>query len=254
MFLFVDTETTGLPSYRNAPATDVDAWPHIVQLAWIRADRFGQELEARSHLIRPDGYTIPADATKVHGITTARARSRGIPIRTALKQLRQSAADAQVLVAHNLDFDRPVIESAYHRTGRQGSPLASLRQLCTMKAASRQFGRWPTLASLVTTVLGEAHTDTHEALADARACMRVFFQLWRDELISVPGPSLSEYDEADHEEDESLFEAIYDAAAESSWFDTSVFVDSVYEQFVQKQFISERQREALNRILDKLEA
>ena len=42
MFLFFfDTETTGLPQRWNAPVTDVDNWPRLVQLAWIMCDDKG---------------------------------------------------------------------------------------------------------------------------------------------------------------------------------------------------------------------
>lgn len=34
-YLFIDTETTGLPKEYDAPYTDIDNWPRLVQLAWI---------------------------------------------------------------------------------------------------------------------------------------------------------------------------------------------------------------------------
>ncbi len=33
MYLIFDTETTGLPKNYNAPLTDADNWPRLVQLA-----------------------------------------------------------------------------------------------------------------------------------------------------------------------------------------------------------------------------
>jgi hypothetical protein len=35
MYLFFDTETTGLPSNYKAPATDLNNSPRLVQLAWL---------------------------------------------------------------------------------------------------------------------------------------------------------------------------------------------------------------------------
>ena len=37
-YLFIDTETTGLPKEYDAPYTDIDNWPRLVQLAWIVYD------------------------------------------------------------------------------------------------------------------------------------------------------------------------------------------------------------------------
>ena len=47
MYLFFDTETTGLPKRWNAPVTDVDNWPRLVQLAWITYDNQGNKLNSR---------------------------------------------------------------------------------------------------------------------------------------------------------------------------------------------------------------
>ena len=36
--LVFDTETTGLPTERNASISDLEVWPHIVQLSYILYD------------------------------------------------------------------------------------------------------------------------------------------------------------------------------------------------------------------------
>ena len=41
MFLVYDTETTGLPRDYNAPMTDSENWPRLVQLAWQLHDEKG---------------------------------------------------------------------------------------------------------------------------------------------------------------------------------------------------------------------
>ncbi len=59
MFLFFfDTETTGLPQRWNAPVTDVDNWPRLVQLAWIMCDDKGNIIEERSDIIKPEGFFL----------------------------------------------------------------------------------------------------------------------------------------------------------------------------------------------------
>jgi len=35
MYLFFDTETTGLPKNWKAPVTDLNNWPRLVQLAYL---------------------------------------------------------------------------------------------------------------------------------------------------------------------------------------------------------------------------
>lgn len=60
MYLFFDTETTGLPKRWNAPVTDLENWPRLVQLAWIMYDDRGNMLESRDVIVKPEGFTIPS--------------------------------------------------------------------------------------------------------------------------------------------------------------------------------------------------
>ena len=80
MYLIFDTETTGLPRNYNAPITDTDNWPRAVQIAWQLHDDMGELIEHHDYLIRPDGFDIPYDAEKVHGISTALAEAKCVPI------------------------------------------------------------------------------------------------------------------------------------------------------------------------------
>ena len=59
MYLFFDTETTGVPKNYKAPPSDLLNWPRVVQLAWVVTDEQGRELKATNHIIRPDGFVIP---------------------------------------------------------------------------------------------------------------------------------------------------------------------------------------------------
>ena len=78
MYLIFDTETTGLPKRWNAPITDVDNWPRCIQIAWQLHDELGNCIEHQDYLIRPDGFNIPYDAEKIHGISTELATEQGL--------------------------------------------------------------------------------------------------------------------------------------------------------------------------------
>ena len=77
MYLIFDTETTGLPQNYSAPISDLDNWPRVVQLAWQLHDQAGNYLSGGNYIIKPDGFTIPFNAEKVHGISTQRALDEG---------------------------------------------------------------------------------------------------------------------------------------------------------------------------------
>lgn len=181
--LFVDTETTGLPRSWRAPASDTDNWPRAVQIAWELTDGGGQVLEQASHVIRPDGFEIPPASTAVHGITTERAIADGVELAGVLDALDRQAAEAAVLVAHNVDFDRKILLAELIRGARE-SPLPALPTFCTMRTSTAVCAipgergyKWPNLDELHRCLFGEAVVDAHDAGADVRACRRAFFAL-----------------------------------------------------------------------------
>jgi DNA polymerase III alpha subunit (gram-positive type) len=55
MYLVFDTETTGLPLNYNAPLSDSDNWPRMVQIAWQLHDEEGKLIENQDYIIKPEG-------------------------------------------------------------------------------------------------------------------------------------------------------------------------------------------------------
>jgi DNA polymerase III epsilon subunit-like protein len=178
MFLILDTETTGVKP------TD-----RIVSICWSLYDGTGRERSLSHHVIFPEGFTIPAEAAAIHGITTAKARKTGIPLSTALTGLLGEIASHKpwLYVGHNVAFDRPIVLNEYGRL-RMEENLSTLPTFCTMKTATPicrlpQRGRggykWPKLAELHQYLFGKPHTGAHDAAADVRATARCFFELRR---------------------------------------------------------------------------
>ena len=117
MYLFFDTETTGLPKNWRAPVSDVDNWPRLVQLAWQIYDKEGNNLSKHDFIIKPEGFTIPSEASSVHGISTERAMSEGHDLKEILQQFAKSIEPAETLVAHNMSFDEKIAGAEFLRTG-----------------------------------------------------------------------------------------------------------------------------------------
>ena len=84
MYLVFDTETTGLPLNYKAPLTDFNNWPRMVQIAWQIHDVKGELIEVKNYIVKPEGYTIPYNSEKIHGISTKRALETGLPLREVL--------------------------------------------------------------------------------------------------------------------------------------------------------------------------
>ena len=105
MYLVYATETTGLPKNFNAPLSDADNWPRCVQIAWQLHDEKGKLLDAQNHIIIPEGYEIPYNAEKVHGISTERAHKEGKPLIEVLEAFKEVLTKTEIVVGHNIEFD-----------------------------------------------------------------------------------------------------------------------------------------------------
>ena len=192
MFLIFDTETTGLPKNYNAPLTDFDNWPRMVQLAWQIHDDKGRFVEAHNYIVQPEGFEIPIDAKIVHGISTEYALKHGSPLAEVLDIFLQSASKAQRLVGHNIDFDLCILGAEFLRKKGE-NPLANWRKVdtCTEKTAdfcqlpggkNGKF-KFPKLEEIHQILFGERFDSAHNASADVEATARVFLELVRRGVI-----------------------------------------------------------------------
>ena len=185
MYLFFDTETTGIPKNYKAPASDLKNWPRLVQIAWLVTDDNGGEIRSAEHIVKPSGFTIPADAAKIHGITMDIAQERGEDIKAILDGIVKDIETAQVLIAHNMAFDEKILGAELLRAGYSNYVEVKQRR-CTMQSA-KDFCRlpgpygykWPTLNELHLKLFHESFSGAHRALVDVRACAKCYFELQR---------------------------------------------------------------------------
>ena len=191
MYLVIDCETTGLPKDRNAPIRDVDNWPRVIQFAWALYDETQTAAETAACIVRPEGFIIPADAQRIHNITTERALAEGKDLAETLRSLASAAAKAKVLVAHNLDFDVNVISAEYIRMGLE-PPFGGKKRICTMRQSAEFCGiagergfKWPKLSQLHNKLFGCDFEEAHDAGADVAACARCFFALKDRGVITI---------------------------------------------------------------------
>lgn len=185
MYIIFDTETTGLPRDYNAPMSDVDNWPRLVQIAWQLHDARGKLLSNHNYIIRPEGFTIPFNAEKVHGISTKRALAEGHDLKEILQVFREDVVQAKFLVGHNIGFDINVVGSEYLRT-ELIMPLEGKTELdtkdiatdfCALPGGKGGKYKWPTLTELHQKLFGVGFEDAHDAAYDVDATARCFFGL-----------------------------------------------------------------------------
>ena len=185
MYLFFDTETTGLPPDWNAPLTEFDNWPRLVQLGYILHDREGNRLIEESFIVKPVGFTIPSKASDIHGITTKIANRDGVDLPIVLEKFRANVEKATTLVAHNMGFDEKIVDSEFLRAGHR-EITSGKQKICTMKsstefcAISVPYGhKWPRLIELHQKLFLEVFDKAHNAAADVSATAKCFWELKR---------------------------------------------------------------------------
>ncbi len=199
-----DCETTGLPDFK-LPA-DHPTQPHICEVAAVVVDSESEhELDFFASLIRPDGWSISAELTAIHGISTQMCLAEGMRIADALDRLHGMIRETDVTLSYGFRFDDKMRRGACRRHGIPDlfgtfawacvqSPVSAACQMpATAKMMKAGLGRrfkTPKLGEAVQILLGESHEGAHRALADVRATVRCLFAAKRagySPTITNPG-------------------------------------------------------------------
>jgi len=193
MYLIFDTETTGLPKKYTAPISDTDNWPRCIQIAWQLHDAMGRVIEHQDFLVQPEGFNIPYDAERIHGISTELAEADGIPLAEVLEKFNIALLKAKFIVGQNLGFDVNIMGCEFYRLGVE-SPMSSMPILdtCTevtaslLKLPGGRGGKFklPTLTELHQYLFNKPFAEAHNATADVEATTRCFFELIRTEVFT----------------------------------------------------------------------
>jgi DNA polymerase-3 subunit epsilon len=184
MYFFFDTETTGLPLSWNAPVSDLNNWPRMIQVGYIIYDLEGNHIETKEYIIRPENFEIPEESSNIHGITTDKALAEGIELSIVLNELHQKITSSTIVVAHNISFDEKILGAEFLRKNLN-NVLDLKRKICTMKssvnycAIPNQYGKykWPKLEELHKKLFNKNFDNAHNALADIQATADCFWKL-----------------------------------------------------------------------------
>ena len=192
--LVFDTETTGLPTERNPSIMEPNKWPYVIQLSYILYDtELKMMLEKKDDLIKiPLGVVITPGSEAIHHITHSMCEANGIPMLDALNMFNKTLDKADVVVGHNLSFDKRMlmVESIrlnkYQRFTVKG---VSKPEYCTMKKtvdfckievtnpSGEPYYKFPTLSELHHKLFATLPNGTHNAIADVLICLRCYAKL-----------------------------------------------------------------------------
>lgn len=193
MYLIFDTETTGLPKRWDAPISDVDNWPRAVQIAWQLHDDMGAVIEHQDYLIRPEGFNIPFDAEKIHGISTELAQEQGVSLQEVLEKFSKVLEQTKFIVGQNVGFDVNIMGAEFYRLGipnvMEGLPVLDTctevtASMCQIPGGRGGKFKLPTLTELHEFLFQEPFAEAHNATADVEATSRCFLELIRKQVFT----------------------------------------------------------------------
>lgn len=191
--LFFDTETNGLPWNRHGSHLNTENWPRILQMAWqvwyIQKGDKATCLQRVNAFIKPEAtMKWDAGAAAVHKISLDELQRNGKPIQIVLNWFAQDCKEVDLIIAHNLKFDKMAIWAEAARIMETGHSYMDphlwwpKHELCTMNATVQICKipgknptpedpyKWPRLSEVfqflfldkpLPSTLHDAHTDVN---------------------------------------------------------------------------------------------
>ncbi len=217
MFLTFDTETTGLPKNFNAEISDSDNWPRLVQIAWQLNNEKGKIISHQSLIIKPEGFSIPFNSEKIHGISTEKAIKEGLNLSKALDHFEEDLKRTKYIIGHNINFDLKIILAEHFRIKFNSTIENKInldtgiisKSYCNLKGGFGGGLKMPKLIELYEILFNEKFSDAHDAAHDVNATAKCFFELVKigeysnkdlnKDIISYEGPILKNSNFTDKE-------------------------------------------------------
>jgi DNA polymerase III epsilon subunit-like protein len=195
--LVFDTETTGLPE-KGASIYDKSKWPHIIQLSYILYDTSNNSALIKNNYIQIDeSIIISPESFNIHSISREILDSVGINIVDALKEFNIYLKDCDIVVGHNISFDKRLIfvECFRHNIKQYFTQFNKHGQIvkpefCTMKnttdfcklervsKANQVYNKNPKLSELYSLLFPDEPlpTEQHNSLIDVAMTLRCYMK------------------------------------------------------------------------------
>lgn len=202
IFVF-DTETTGLPKEKNASILLTDNWPYIVQLSYLLYDTDqAMVIDYVDKIIKlPQNIKISKESTDIHKITNEISKEKGVDIKSELVDFNIAMSKSDIVVAHNLSFDKNMImvECLRHKI-IQNFTQNSMRkpEFCTMKNSidickivrytneNKPYYKYPKLMELHKHLFGDIPKGLHNSMVDVLVCLRCYGKMkFNEDLQSI---------------------------------------------------------------------
>jgi DNA polymerase III epsilon subunit-like protein len=199
-YAVIDCETTGLFKFRDAAGNglraDAPGQPRVAHFTMIRLNEKFEREDVVDALIKPDGWTMPAEAGAINGLNDAILNEKGIPILGPITEYAAAIDEGRVIVAFNAAFDLKCGRAEF-RHAKMDDRFEKTLAICVMKAMTdicriermRPGGgfKQPKLSEACEH-FGITNRKAHSALGDAEAAEEILRRLHA--MGKLPEPRL----------------------------------------------------------------
>ena len=212
MILVFDVETTGLLPKKPRRKTDdkaceneipIESYPYIIQLSFVLYDLIESTpvITYDSYIKIPDHVELSQHVSELTGITKEMCNEKGRDISDVLDKFYEAYMLAEVIVAHNIDFDEQMILIELQRNRKEiieklpycftifskiYEKMKGVQRYCTMKngteicaivVESKTTKKWPRLVELYKKLFDEVPVGLHNSMVDVNACLRCYLKM-----------------------------------------------------------------------------
>lgn len=211
-----DVETTGLSitnrAYYNEPEPPLQLQPYILQMSFVIYETDTKQItKTRDMYIRiNDEIEINTKITELTGIDRDICNNKGISIVEALDEFYEEYNKCDCIVAHNIDFDRSMLEIEKKRNDVTNTRYPNMfneeyqkntnkllyctmkvgRTICKLKSSNAQSNYYkpPKLAELFEYLFGKENLplNLHNSLVDTFVCLKCFIKIKYNHNITIP--------------------------------------------------------------------
>lgn len=173
-----DTETTGIPKH---PSAKDEVQPRVIEFGAVLANEDGEIIDEMSLLLKPiddkgEQLLLEDKITEITGLTDEDLVDAPL-FEDKAHDLARFISRADVVIAHNLPFDKTIMNLAIDRCDETKVPFAGLPwpeiEICTVQEHADEWGYRPKLTELYEHYTGEKLEQTHRAVDDVKALMIV---------------------------------------------------------------------------------